>query len=95
MLATKRDMAPPQSPGKIESTRQRLATLFSGFSPFGSPLKPTAGKGRGDNLESNVNSDSVSSMETDELAEKMASWSLDRAGFLDLPDELYVQPGTV
>jgi hypothetical protein len=95
MIATKRDMAPPQSPGKIESTRQRLATLFSGFSPFGSPVKPTPQAPS--SHESDVNPDSLSSRsdsrssETSELAEKMVSCSLDRAEFLDLPDELYVR----
>jgi len=95
MIATKRDMAPPQSPGKVESTRQRLASLFSGFSPFGSPAKPSAQASS--THESDVNPDSLSiksdsrSSETSELAEKMASCSLDRTEFLDLPDELYVQ----
>jgi hypothetical protein len=93
MLATKRDMAPPQSPGKTESTRQRLATLFSGFSPFGSPVKPTAQVSSA--LNSDFNSDSISSRssETSDLVETTVSWSLDRTGFLNLPDELYVQLG--
>jgi hypothetical protein len=97
MLATKRDMAPPQSPGKLESTRQRFATLFSGFSPFGSPVKPTAQTPS--THKSDVNPDSLSSRSdgrsslTSELAEKMVSYSLDRTELLDLPDELYVQLG--
>lgn len=96
MIATKRDMAPPRSPGKIESTRQRLATLFSGFSPFGSPVKPINQAPSTDG--SNVNqADSLASRSesrssgTSDLVEKTASWSLDGAVFQDLPDELYVQ----
>jgi len=93
MIATKRDMAPPQSPGKIESARQRLATLFSGFSPLGSPAKPSAQAQLMNEMNANP-AGSISSRSehgssaTSETGEKALSCSLERSEFLDLPDEV-------
>jgi hypothetical protein len=42
MLPTKHDKTAQSSPGRIEGSRQRLASLFAGFSIFGSPAKPSA-----------------------------------------------------
>lgn len=99
MIPTKREQAPPVSPGRIEITRQRLATLFADFSPFGSPVKPVAQAPSTyvpDPRPVDIKHPLLSRIDsnasrTSQLGEKTVLWSADRAGFVDLPDELYVQ----